>query len=115
MWLARVLAFRELLRHIGRPRLGQVLNDLRRTLLDQPTPERRAAGIFVWRAIGLKLFESQQSQLDYEAISYAVMDGHDYLDKSCNVNVDSVEVFFDATDSNLIAFVDRVLQFESDQ
>jgi len=43
------------------------------------------------------------------------MDGHNYDDISCTVNVRSVEVFFDAADPNLIAFVDRLLQFESDQ
>lgn len=31
-------------------------------------------------------------------------EGNDYLDKSCNLNVDSIEVFFDATDPMLIAY-----------
>ena len=43
------------------------------------------------------------------------MDGHDYFDRSCNVNVDSIEVFFDATDPMLIAYVDALLAFESAQ
>ena len=57
----------------------------------------------------------QQKEQDWTAISYAVMDGHNYRDKSCEVNVNSVEVFFDATSSNLITFVDRLLKFERDQ
>src|SRR5260370_38217883 len=40
------------------------------------------------------------------------MDGHDYLDQSCDVNVDSIEVFFDASDPMLVAFVDALLVFE---
>jgi hypothetical protein len=40
------------------------------------------------------------------------MDAHDYTDISCNVNVRSVEVFFEATDPSLLAFVDRLLLFE---
>jgi hypothetical protein len=43
------------------------------------------------------------------------MDTHDYTDASCFVNVRSTEVFFSADTSNLIAFVDRLLKFESDQ
>lgn len=113
--LAALAAFRELLKHSGRTRLGQVLDDLRSALLSQPTSETRAAGIFVWRAIALEIFNNQQKPQTYEAISYAVMDLHNYFDKSCNVNVDSVEVFFNATDPRLVAFVDRVLKFESDQ
>jgi hypothetical protein len=61
------------------------------------------------------VFKSQQSPHDYNAISYAIFDGHNYDDLSCTVNVRSVEVFFDAADPNLIAFVDRLLQFEADQ
>jgi hypothetical protein len=113
--LALLALFLKALKNHADPRLGQVLDDLRKVLLDQPTPERRNAGVFVWRAIALRLFESMQNNRQYEAISYAVMDAHDYRDKSCNVNVDSVEVFFDATDSRLIAFVDQILRFEANQ
>lgn len=97
------------------PRLGQTMNDLKDSLLNQPDPAQRAAGLFIWQLIVFKLFSSQQGDHDYEAISYAVMDGHDYLDQSCDVNVDSIEVFFDATDPMLIAFVDALLVFELGQ
>ena len=51
------------------------------------------------------------------AISYAVMDIHNYLDVSCSVSGDSLEVFFDATavdpdtgDNVVVAFVDKMLE-----
>jgi len=94
------------------PRFGQTLNKLKDTLLNQSDPGKRAAGILIWQMIAFKIFSSQQADRDYEAISYAVMDGHDYLDKSCNVNVDSIEVFFDAADPMVVAFVDALLAFE---
>lgn len=96
-------------------RLGETLDELRHVLLDRADPAERAAGVFVWQCIAYKLFESQQGDLDYDAISYAVMDGHNYLDRSCNLNVDSVEVFFDASDPMLIAFVDALIAFEARQ
>jgi hypothetical protein len=96
-------------------RLGETLNDLKDTLVNRTDPAERAAGVFVWQCIAFKLFESQQKDQDYDAISYAVMDGHNYLDKSCNVNVESVEVFFDATDPMLVAFVDALIAFEARQ
>jgi hypothetical protein len=97
------------------PRLGNVLNDLKDSLLNRADPAERAAGLLAWQAIAANIFSSQQGDLDYEAISYAVMDGHDYLDKSCNINVDSIEVFFDAEDSRLLAYVDALLVFEAAQ
>lgn len=95
--------------------MGEALNNLRNDLLGSNDPNQRAAGILVWRAIATEAFKSQQSPHDYNAISYAIMDGHNYDDISCAVNVRSVEVFFDAADPNLIAFVDRLLLFESNQ
>jgi len=53
-------------------------------------------------------FVGQQSERDYKALSYAVMDQKDYLNISCEVNVESVEVFFDAVDDRLIAFIDQL-------
>jgi hypothetical protein len=95
--------------------LGQGLNNLRNDLLGSSDPQQRAAGILIWRAIAAEVFKSQQSPHDFNAISYAIMDGHDYTDISCSVNVRSVEVFFEATDSALIAFVDQLLEFEAMQ
>ena len=100
---------------IGGSTIGEALSNLRNSLLGSGDPNQRAAGILVWRAIAAVAFQSQQSPHDYSAISYAIMDSHNYSDLSCNVNVRSVEVFFDAADPNLIAFVDRLLQFEIDQ
>lgn len=113
--LAILAALLDLFAAEGPPRLGQLLNELRGSLLGSSDPAQRAAGIFIWRAIAVKVFESEQEEQTYEAISYAIMDDHNYTDRSCEVNVDSVEVFFDAEDPNLIAFVDRLLLFENDQ
>lgn len=103
------------LRAAGQSRFGQVMNDIRSTLLSSSDPAVRLAGLVVWQMIVFKAFSDQQSPSDFEAISYAVMDGHDYFDRSCNVNVDSIEVFFDATDPMLIAYVDALLAFEISQ
>lgn len=112
--LAALLVFLAILAVSGN-RLGETLDGLRDTLLNRSDPAERAVGVFVWQCIAYKVFESQQLDRDYEAISYAVMDGHDYFDRSCNVNVDSIEVFFDATDPMLIAFVDALIAFEARQ
>lgn len=96
-------------------RLGSTLNELKDGLLGSSDPGEQAAGIFVWQCIGFKLFSSQQGDLDFEAISYAVLDGHNYTDKSCQINVDSIEVFFDARDPMLLAFVDALTVFENRQ
>jgi hypothetical protein len=117
-WLLAILAllalFLNSLRSDGGT-VGQALNNLRGSLLSNPDPNARAAGILVWRAIAAEVWNSQQSAQTFTAISYAVRDGHNYQDESCAVNVRSVEVFFDAADPNLLAFVDRLLQFEIDQ
>lgn len=111
--LAILALLAELLEHLASqsdPHLGQQLNHFKDALLSQG-----AAGILVWQMIAYWLFSDQQKSLDFAAISYAVMDRHDYFDQSCNVNVDSIEVFFDATDPMLIAFVDALLTFEVGQ
>jgi hypothetical protein len=113
--LAILAAFLAHLKRAHDKRLGQVMNDLSTQLLSGSTPELKAAGIFVWHLIANKVFASQQENQDFEAISYAVMDGHDYTDHSCQLNVQSIEVFFDATDPMLIAFVDALLLYEEAQ
>lgn len=99
-------------------RLGHVMNDMQKVLLNPANPPgspERMGGIFAWQAIAFAVFSGQQAKADSEAISYASMDGCDYLDKSCSGNVDSIEVFFDATDPNLVAYVDALLAFEIGQ
>jgi hypothetical protein len=91
---------------------GKVIDDLRKTLLGSSDPAVRQAGLFIWQAIVSKIFSDQQGDASYEAISYAVLDGYDYLDLGCGVNVQSIEVLFDATNPNLIAFVDALLAYE---
>lgn len=72
--------------------------------------------VMLLRIVFKKLFESQQGNRDYAAISYAVMDGHDYLDRSCFGNAESIEIFFDASRPDVYcSFVDAVLAFEAAQ
>jgi hypothetical protein len=100
---------------IGPTTLGQALNLTANGLLSSSNPQKRAAGILIWQAIANALFSSQQGNMSFSAVSYAAHDGWDYLDHSCNVDVDSIEVFFDASDPMLVVFVDALLTFEIDQ
>jgi hypothetical protein len=98
-------------------RFGEHMENIKNGLLDpdEPDPAQRAAGLFAWQLINYLAFQSKQSDLDFEAISYAVMDRKDYPDISCETNVDSVEVFFSAVDDRLIAFVDALIAYEITQ
>lgn len=95
-------------------RLGEHMENIKNELLapDDPDPARRAAGLFAWQLIAYAAFSSEQGDLDFEAISYAMMDRKDYRNISCEVNVDSVEVFFSQADDRLIAFVDALIAYE---
>lgn len=94
--------------------LGELMEVLRAALLDVG-PWRQAVGLRAWRTLANHIFVSQQSAHDFAAVSYAVMDGADYLDISGAVNVESMEVFFDATGPALIPFVDGLIDFERSQ
>ena len=100
-WPALLAFIRGLIQSAVKPTLGETLNHVRETLRYQQDPDVKAAGSMTWQCIMHKVFSSEQEDLEFDAISYAVMDRWDYLDKSCFVNVDSLEVFFDATDSML--------------
>lgn len=108
-----------ILRALPQPlRFGQVMNVVQKTLLNPLSPPgspERIGGLFAWQMIADAAFTGQQADSDSEAISYAAMDGWDYLNKSCNGNVESIEVFFDATDPMLVAYVDALLAFEIGQ
>ena len=112
------LALKELLDALGADdRLGEAMEKIKNKLLDpnEPDPAKRAAGLFAWQLIAYAVFQKLQKDQEAAALSYAIMEGHDYLDVSCNHNVASVEVFFDANDSRLIAFVDALMAFEIEQ
>jgi hypothetical protein len=111
--LALLLGLLELL-SLAAPSFGDLLNELANGLLSNPAIPRQA-GILVWQAFANAVFQQQQSPGITQAISYAVMDGFNYPDVSCSVVAKSVEVFFDATDTRLLQFVNQVLRFESDQ
>ena len=44
------------------------------------------------------------------AVSYAILDAHDYLDQGCTNVGDSLEVFFDASSPVLVSYVNNVIQ-----
>ncbi len=117
-FLAWVVLLKLLIEQIsGDDRLAQQVDSVRKTLLDAPgaNPVQKAAGLFVWQCFAYALFKSQQNPIDFDAISYAVLDRKNYLQRNCEVNVDSIEVFFDATDDRLVAFVDALIAFEIQQ
>lgn len=98
-------------------RFGQVMEAVKNRLLDpdNPDPASRAAGLFTWQMIYYLAFEQQQAERNYNALSYAVMDQKDYRNISCEVNVESVEIFFNAVDRRLLAFIDQLIVFEMGQ
>ena len=98
-------------------RLGEHMNNLRGELLDptETDPVKRAAGLLAWQAIAYLVFESLQAEVEFGAKSFAVMDRKHYLDLGCEQNVASIEVFFDALDSRLVAFIDALIAFEIKQ
>lgn len=98
-------------------RLGEHMEGIKNELLDpdEPDPAKRAAGIFAWQLIAYKVFEEMQGDLEFGARSYAVMDRKNYLDRSCEWNVESVEVFFNAADDRLVTFVDALIAYEINQ
>jgi len=95
--------------------MGEVFNDLLEFIMNNPLiPDEHA--IMLIRCIFNEVFKGEQSDRDYVALGYAVMDGHNYLDRSCNPNVESIEVFFDASNPSLYcSYVDAILSFEKAQ
>ncbi len=95
-------------------RFGEFMEGVKNELLDpdEKDPLKRAAGLFIWQLIVYEAFKTQQKEHDFDAISYAMMDRKDYLNISCEVNVESIEVFFNAVDNRLIAFVDALIAYE---
>jgi hypothetical protein len=98
-------------------RFGEVMERAKNKLLDPSETDaiKRGAGLLAWQLIFYLAFKDQQSERDFSAVSYAVMDIHDYRDRSCTVNVDSIEVFFDGTDDRYVAFIDALIAFETGQ
>jgi hypothetical protein len=98
-------------------RLGEHMERIKNTLLDpnQPDPELRAAGLFAWQVIAYEIFSLMQDDMKFGARSYAVMDRKNYLDQSCEINVESTELFFDAVDDRLPTFIDALIAYEISQ
>jgi hypothetical protein len=64
----------------------------------------------IFRRIAEAAIASEQSPRDYHGISYGVMDLHNYRDVGCSANGDSLEVFFDAANPNLVVYIERLFQ-----
>ena len=100
---------------LGDASLAQTVQTVIDTVEDIPGVPQ-SIKIMLLRLIVKLLFEMQQKNHDYVAISYAVMDGHDYVDRSCFGNAESIEIFFDAARPDIYcAFVDAALAFEAAQ
>lgn len=117
--IAILALLKELLEHFDPDNtVGSNMNVLRELLLDPPgdvIPGIKAAGLLAWQLIAEKAFDALQGPLEFEGISYAMMDRKDYKQRSCETNGDSVEVFFNATEDELITFVDGLVRFERNQ
>ena len=115
---AAVVILREIadaMEEAGDVSLTQVVNATITGLMNHPDIPRPLA-VMIVRMIFLKLFETQQSNRDFVALSYAVMDTHDYKDRSCFGNAESIEVFFDSARPDVYCtYVDRILAFEAAQ
>jgi len=98
-------------------RFGEVMETIKNELLDpeETDPAARAAGLFAWQLIYYLTFAGQQDERKFTAMSYAVMDIHDYRQRSCEAHVQSVEIFFEGTDDRLVAFIDALINFEIEQ
>jgi hypothetical protein len=115
---AILVLLKEVLEHFDdSSTVGSTMDWIRENILEAGSPgtHEAAAGALVWQMIAVRLFEELQGPSDFEGISYAMMDRKDYRQRSCEVNVDSLEVFFDATDDRLIAFIDALINFERSQ
>jgi hypothetical protein len=110
--LALAALVAELRAAAGDLRLGQTMDRVRLVLLDHPDTQTRQAGLFIWHMIAFKVFTGMEGKNDQTAISYAILDTHNYLDQSCMVNVDSIEVFFEADNPMLVAFIDALIAYE---
>ena len=100
---------------LGDASLAQTVDTAIQTVEDIPGVPQ-SIKIMLLRTLFKLIFESEQKDRDYVAISYAVMDGHDYLDRSCFGNAESIEIFFDAARPDIYcAFVDAALAFEAAQ
>lgn len=95
--------------------LSQVINFFNTEVLNNSAIPRPFA-LMAIRVLFLQTFETQEGKRDFVALSYAVMDTHDYKERSCFGNAYSIEVFFDANrPDTYCTYVDQVLAFEAAQ
>jgi hypothetical protein len=129
-WLALLAIFKflvdllttETATSIAAPTLGEVTENIRKTVLDpdkfndpNTSDDDKNAMIIAWIEIAKGVFDEQQKDRVLEAISYAVTDAHNYLDEFCSTNIVSMEVFFDVNNPMLLEFINNLIIFENNQ
>lgn len=67
-------------------------------------------GMDLLRLVSEYLLQKQLLSPPPTAISYAILDQHDYLDQGCTNVGDSLEVFFDRYSQTMVNYVDTVIQ-----
>jgi hypothetical protein len=93
--------------------LADALDDVRTAIMGVSKHTGLPAPTFVWRLLIATLFRTLQTDGEQiEGISYAILENHDYLDRTCNVDVDSLEVFFNAEGERLIPYIDALIAKE---
>jgi len=96
--------------------VAEVMEAFRKVLMGASEETGLPAPTFIWRLVTDLFFGSMLTDgEEIEAVSYAIMDTHDYLDRNCFVDVDSLEVFFNSEESRLLAYIDALIAFERNQ
>lgn len=105
----------DLIESLGDVSISAVVDKILRSIKNNPLiPDVLA--LMIIRSIFDVVFRAMQGTRDFVAVSYAVMDTHDYLDRACYGNVESLEIFFDASRPDIYcAYIDDVLAFEAYQ
>lgn len=94
--------------------LGELLDDIRVFIFEEGHFPNTVSK-FLWQLIVYQLFlPNVKDHTGKSGISYAILDGHNYLDKGCRKPADSIEVFFDATNPKLIQYIDDLLAYEEE-
>ena len=112
-----VIIIREFLEHFDfdDSTVGDVAEAFRVVVMGAIAETGLPAPTFIWRLFTERFFASQLNVGPREAVSYAIMDTHDYRDRNCYPDVDSLEVFFDEDDSAALAYIDALIAFEKRQ
>jgi hypothetical protein len=112
-----VIIIREFLEHFDfdNSTVGDVAEAFRKVVMGAVAETGLPAPTFIWRLFIERFFASQLSVDPREAVSYDIMDTHDYRDRNCYPDVDSLEVFFDEGSDAALTYIDALIAFEKRQ